>query len=44
MKPTGESDEKTDGSPKIPAQFDFSFFFILFSVSVTMLSLLKATK
>lgn len=27
MKPTGETDEKTDGSPKIPARFDFLFFF-----------------
>lgn len=23
MKPTGETDEKIDGSPKIPAGFDF---------------------
>lgn len=36
LEPTGETDkEKTDGSPKIPAWFFFSF--------VTLLSLLKAT-
>ena len=27
VKPRGETDEKTDGSPKIPARFDFFFFF-----------------
>lgn len=37
MEPTGETDkEKTDGSPKIPALFVFSF-------CVTLLSLFKAT-
>lgn len=40
VKPTGETDEeKTDGSPKIPALFVCLFVFPF----VTLLSLLKAT-